>query len=386
MRKIICLHVVLAASLHLPIAAEIVSQDVAQDFPAPSIVTPVELPLESAPLPAAAPVPFPVSPSGAVVPATTFPYMTTPSVVAPPIQTVPALPVPAIPSQPANPPYIPFGNSTIPVAPGSSTYYTPYGPGPGLTPSPLESRLSGPLGQPFTPGTFNAPPVVLPVAVPGFTPGYRNEPLAPIPYLTRVPSPRHFGEPTYLAPGLVRFSNGLWAGSDYLYNLSQDIGVAVELVLPKELAGILHKERVRQEIEVIFTGHHITPFSLAVNDLPPLPFFHLIAFVVPVKESYVVNIAGRLFEEVKLIRLDYQLPGTVQAITWEKQELIVSSKSQVLERLMESAREIAIQFAGKIDSFNRLQFEHKEELKVQGAPVGTVVSPYLHEHSPCCTQ
>lgn len=381
MRKIICLQV-LAVSVYLPIVAEIISQEeVIPSVTSPSIVTPVELPVEPLVTPQVV-TPVPAIPT--VIPSGT--PGTVPAAISQPIQTVPALPVPAISSEPSNLPYVPFSNSIIPVAPGSSTFYNPYGPGPGLPPSPLESRLNAPLGQPFSPGAAPAAKKVSPISVPGYIPGRRNEPLSPIPYLVKVPPSGHFGQPTFLSPGLVRFSNDRWVGSDYLYNISPNIGVAVELVLPPELSGLIHKERVREEIEVIFSSYKITPFSEAVGDLPPLPFFHLIAFVAPVRDSYVLTIAGRLFEEVKFTRLDYQLPGTGQAITWEKQELIVSSRSQVIERLREGSRDIAILFAGRVKYFNRQQLEQKDELTVQGAPVGTVVSPFLHEHSPCCTQ
>lgn len=376
MRKIIWSQL-LAATVCLPIIADIVPEEGTPTVITPTVITPVtETPI--------APIITPpiVTPTPAPSPAIPLPVV--PAAITPPLNTVPALPVPAIPSQPTSLPYVPFSSSYIPVAPGSTTYYEPYGPGPGLGPSPLDARFNAPLGTPWrAPTAPIAPPA--PIVVPGYTPGHRIVPLVPIPPQVRPIEHGHVANPTYLFPGLVKFSNNQWVGSDYLYNLPPTIGVAVELVVPSEISSTYLKEDIRAQVEGILSSYGITPFAQAFGDLPPLPFFHVIVFAVPVKNSYVLNVAGRLFEEVKLARLNYQLPGTWQAITWEKQELVVSAKGHVLDRLRMTIKDIAGLFASRFNHFNRLLLEQRDELSVQGQPIDTFTSPYLHQHSPCCS-
>ncbi|MBA3238930.1 MAG: hypothetical protein H0T62_11375 [Parachlamydiaceae bacterium] len=373
MRKIIWLQV-LAASVSLPIAAiETVIPDAAPAVIMPTPSTSVDMPMS------------PVVSPPVVAPSPVISPPVVPTAVTPPIQSVPALPVPAISSQPASPPYVPFSSSYIPVAPGSSTYYDPYGPGPGLRRSPLDARLNAPLGLPWSPPAARVSSVA-PLAVPGYIPGRRSVPLAPIPPQVRSISHGHFGEPAYLFPGLVRLTGDNWVGSDYLYNLAPTIGVAVELIVPPEISSVIFKNRIRTELEGVFSSYGITPYSEAIGEMPPLPFFHLIAFVAPVQGKYVLNITGRLFEEVKVPRLNYQLPGTWQAITWEKQELLISAGSQLVERLSSAASEIALMFVRRVSHYNRQQLEQRDALRVEGPPVGALESPFLHQHSPCCSQ
>lgn len=338
-------------------------------------------------------------------------------------------------------PYTPaYSTSTVQGTNIITNYYDPYAttaPGPGLVPSPLDSRLNGPLqswsqpsapaytpainpsaytagylgnasayatgayavpqpaaapipnatyaaqppafdinGQPIPPATGFAPTFV-PSTVPGTT--YRpNAPLNPI-----------FGEngfpggvpalPTYFYPGLVRYSAvHQWVGSDYLYELPQNISVIVEIVVPPEFPFQIDTDAIRGNIESLFSASGIIPTSLSIGDLAPLPFFHLIIYALPLKDSFVFSMSGRLFEQVKLDRLDYRLPGTWQAITWEKQELVMTPQSQFAVQLNETAKNIVDAFTDRVLYFRHQKSEQDDVLRLNCGP-GAVPYPPQRE-------
>ncbi|MBA3238929.1 MAG: hypothetical protein H0T62_11370 [Parachlamydiaceae bacterium] len=341
---------------------------------------------------------------------------------------LPLIAVPYVPSTPAgisNPNvYAPASTSYTPpysysYRDGSRTvtnYYDPnagFSAPPGLPTSPLDSRLNSPLGMPWQ----NTPPRGMPwqnttpvvpiysgpqsiyssslqptfTGAPGYSPPAITAPIVPaysLPMSVKggliAERPRpvgHFEEPTYLFPGLVRFSIDRWVGSDYLYDLPSNIGVVVELVVPQELAGVFSTDRIRDEVNTIFSNIGITPLSEAIGEQPPLPFFHLVAFIVPVEGSYVLSLSGRLFENVTLPRINFQLSGTWQAITWEKQAIIVSSKNQLSDQLYGTAKEIAVLFAGKVLHFRDRRFAQRRE--PHEVPSSDLISPFLHHRGAC---
>ncbi|MGZ3634038.1 MAG: hypothetical protein ACXWM7_07130 [Parachlamydiaceae bacterium] len=327
-------------------------------------------------------------------------------------------------------PNYPYTTSTVQ---GSNVMTNDYDPnagpatGPGLPISPLESRLYGPLGQPFTPGastsssvnastanyanpsgnsygtgaytrgnkaygalnsggapsatygsSFDAPPSdAYPMAPPslpprGFVP--RSQPLEPIFRRTNdgvgVPS-----QPSFLSPGLVRYCIDKWVGSDYLYEMSPNIGVVVEVVNPLDFSFSVDSNLLKSYVENIFNASEIFPVAESVGDQAPLPFFHVLIFVVPAGESFVFSLSARLFEPVRLFRLDYRLPGTVQAITWEKQGLIVAPEGQLINQMIASVKEVAEIFTERVRYFRRLKLEQDDALRLRCGAAAVPVSP-----------
>lgn len=306
--------------------------------------------------------------------------------------------------------------------------------GPGLSISPLEARLNGPLGSSFNNNQVVAPanvsatyaattsPSTLPVNAYG-TPAtslYSNSanpsrlapnrlgvspnsnlgslsnsniegasrgasynasglptpaPLLPVMGL----EPESYGgfaeEPTYLFPGLVRQRLGQWVGSDYLFNMYSNIGVVVEVVTPSDLPSLVNSDEIKQNISEIFANAGINPYAESFLEQPPLPFFHLIVLVSQVDNSYVFSMSGRFFEAVKIPRLNFKTPGTSQAITWEKQELVSTSQARFLEQVTYSAREIAELFIQRVNFFKYQRIEQDEMLKMRCAPAPRVKCP-----------
>lgn len=348
---------------------------------------------------------------------------------------------------------LPYSTSTVQGSTIITNFIDPNaGPnvGPGLSVSPLDSRLNAPLGTPFTPnqvsapapvsatyGNAGAPPVGalrgralinqrlgigtpadslpdvasgVPVTYPaGYTnpaaypAGYTNpaypagsvnpaaypaydanglpiparapESLIPVTGAGPEPFVGYPADPTYLFPGLVRMYLGQWVGSDYLYNMYPNIGVVVEVVSPSDLPYLVDSDQVKQSVGDVFASGGIIPFAESLLDSPPLPFFHVIVLITPVNDAYAFSISARFFEGVKVDRLNFRIPGTVQAITWEKQELVTTSQARLSEQVLLSARELADTFIQRINYFKRQKLEQDEQLKMKCAPVPSVRCP-----------
>lgn len=210
----------------------------------------------------------------------------------------------------------------------------------------------------------------------GYLPQQRNLPLMPMApnraedVFLGVP-----GEPTYLFPGLVRFYINQWVGSDYLYNLPPYIGVVVEIIQPNDISKTISSGMIKENINEIFRASGIIPTAESLNNGPPLPFFHLNIFLTQVDDSYVFFMAGRLFEEARIGRLNFRLPGTYQAITWERQELMVISSKLLDDQLLFTAREIAESFTQRVRYFRNQILEQEEQLRLRCGPAPTIKCP-----------
>lgn len=358
---------------------------------------------------------------------------------------------------------VPYNTSSVSGSTIITNYYDPNaGPnvGPGLSISPLNARLYGPLGSwssqaaptpatvsatyasPTVSATYATPATVLtspvttygntnavpsysvpanqygvtnalpapavpatlygtgvvpsdsnPATLPRLTPRFGNfqtpaydvngQPLPPrvnVPLVPVAPGPESYGgypsEPTYFFPGLVRQNFGQWVGSDYLYNMYSNIGVVVEIVTPTDLPNPISSDEIKQNVSEIFANGGINPYAEAFLEQPPLPFFYMIIMVTQVENSYTFSISGRFFESVKIPRLNFKTPGTSQAITWERQELVTTSQNRLVEQLVFSAREIADLFVQRVRYFNFQKIEQDEMLKMRCGPSPTIKCPH----------
>lgn len=255
---------------------------------------------------------------------------------------------------------MPYSTSTVRGSTIITNYYDPNaGPSvpPGLSNSPLESRFTSPLGTPWggqqsvgpsVTATYSSTPSSASTLAPsssvtslsgdryeerggtayptvgnystpsgssypsqysgGYLQANRNQPLVPM-QLDRANNayPGIPEEPTYFYPGLVRHSQNHWVGSEYLYNMPQNIGIVVEVVqsgnaATSRVANVarerskINADLLRDNVSEIFRTAGIYPVSESVGDRPPLPFFHLLVFFTPVEDSYVFSMTGRLFE------------------------------------------------------------------------------------------
>lgn len=159
----------------------------------------------------------------------------------------------------------------------------------------------------------------------------------------------------YLHPGILVFLNGKWEGSDHLLNISQNIGVYVTIVKPEaETLGIT-QEQLQKKVEGLFTQGGIKPVILTAQGQPPLPAFEIEIFIYPVEQGYAACCSGRLFESVTLNRFKMDPGMAFQAITWEKQTLIVGPKSTFADQLSQIVESIASSFIERYQAYEKLK-------------------------------
>lgn len=159
----------------------------------------------------------------------------------------------------------------------------------------------------------------------------------------------------YLHPGILVNLNGIWEGSDHLLNLSSNIGVYVKLIKPEEESLDIGEKDLQKQVESIFGDANIKPLTMAAVGKPPLPAFEIEIFVYPIERGYSAFLDGRLFESVVLERFKMDPNMAFQAITWEKQSLIVSPKDKFPEVLTKAVQEIAEAFVTRYQAFEQLK-------------------------------
>jgi hypothetical protein len=159
----------------------------------------------------------------------------------------------------------------------------------------------------------------------------------------------------YLHPGILVYLNGEWQGSDHLLNLSSNIGVYVTILKPQDETLNITQDQLQNEVVKIFEKANIKPLTLASAGKPPLPAFEIEIFLYPIEKGYAACCEGRLFESVTLDRFNMDSNMAFQAITWEKQSLIVGPKSTFAEQLTKNIQEIAEAFTDRFQAYEKIR-------------------------------
>lgn len=162
-------------------------------------------------------------------------------------------------------------------------------------------------------------------------------------------------EAEYLHPGILVNVKGRWEGSDHLLNISGNIGVFVTIVKPENEELNVTEEEIRKDVELIFNQNNIKPQILVLSGSAPLPVFQVELFVYPIERGYVAYCSGRLFESVVLDRFKMDPSMAFQAITWEKQHLIVSPKDQFIDQLTKTVQDIAETFGERYQAYEKIK-------------------------------
>lgn len=170
--------------------------------------------------------------------------------------------------------------------------------------------------------------------------------------------------PVYTYPGLVARVGNRWVGSDYLYNLHRNIGIKVEVVKQAGKEISIDEEGLSQLVAEIFQQAGIVPESQASSNTPPLPFFHILIFALPADNTSIAFVSGRLFEDALLSRYGLEPIGTWQAISWEKQDLVVTSQLQFEDQLIKSVAGIATTFVNRVEVYAKLKEESESDAKI----------------------
>lgn len=134
-------------------------------------------------------------------------------------------------------------------------------------------------------------------------------------------------------PGIATWRGGGWVGNDHLFNLPSKIYVNVEVVTSPNIDMTIDVAQIKQAIEndLKRVGFEIIPSAGATGN--PLPFYDVVILLSKAQDAYIAYLSARLFESVLLERVRLDRGIYFQGITWEKQDLVVSSKDD-LNRLI----------------------------------------------------
>lgn len=147
----------------------------------------------------------------------------------------------------------------------------------------------------------------------------------------------------YTHPGVVILNNGEWEGTDNIYNIPKNISIGVEFVVPDENTFPVKAESIRNRVKGAFQSAGIVTQALMSGDKPPLPLFNIVLIAQNINKGYVIYCAANLLEEVDVKRAKLN-SGTWQAITWDRQHLLVTPTEETAFHLNKCIDDIALAF------------------------------------------
>lgn len=159
----------------------------------------------------------------------------------------------------------------------------------------------------------------------------------------------------FTSPGVATLQGGRWVGSEHLYNLDKDFGVVVEIIQPPGLNLGLSETLIRDKVIALLSSAGLHPRTTLSTKQTPLPFLHILLMINPIERGYVVYFAARMFEAVKVDRTNLRVDLTWQAITWEKQEMLIFGTEQLQTELFKTIDSMISSFNDKIKSYQNLK-------------------------------
>lgn len=151
----------------------------------------------------------------------------------------------------------------------------------------------------------------------------------------------------YTYPGVIAWREGGWRGGDNLYNLGNRIAVTVDINAPppgsEEEPFPVQEEAIRKRIASIFEEAGIGPLQTGSFEKAPLPLFCVVIMAQPFPKGYAFFCAANLLEEVDLKRTRFD-EGTFQAVTWERQHMVVVPAEQVAYHVGRCVDDLAYSF------------------------------------------
>ncbi|MBN9378782.1 MAG: hypothetical protein BGO14_03780 [Chlamydiales bacterium 38-26] len=165
--------------------------------------------------------------------------------------------------------------------------------------------------------------------------------------------------PPFTLPGIVALKGGQWEGSDNLYNLSPNVGIYIEIVKPEGKKIEIDEAALKSHIQEIFSRGGINPNAMHAPGLPGFPLFHVLILVDTVEQFVVASCSCRIFESVGLQRVIIEPGITYQAITWEKQELLITAKDNFEPLLLKSLEELSGAFVSRFQYFQNVRLQQQ---------------------------
>lgn len=161
-------------------------------------------------------------------------------------------------------------------------------------------------------------------------------------------------------PGVIGYQNNKWEGTDYLGYLSSNISINVEILKGDNAPVVPDPQTLEGIISGLFTKNSITPHSEATEG-PLLPFLHVLLIIYPVdKDHYAIFGAGRLFEQIQVMRKNFSPAGYWQGITWENQDVALATGEQLDAQIKSMVEKLSTAFIDRYRLYNPQNPEQPE--------------------------
>lgn len=131
----------------------------------------------------------------------------------------------------------------------------------------------------------------------------------------------------------------------------------VEVVHLPGTAPTLDQALIEKNVLDLLRNGGFNAYPLTGSPTPPFPYYHVLIITMPMLEGRIAYVGCRLFEQVFLDRVQLAEGVYWQAITWEKQTLVQSSKEEFADHIYKDVNQITIEFIQR--------FKHFEDLKNQ---------------------
>ncbi len=198
-------------------------------------------------------------------------------------------------------------------------------------------------------GSIQAPSSIQPLR-PTTQPVNPTPPPRPVPIALPRPTPKNL---SYFHPGILVLEQGQWRGSDHLLNLGNQVAVYVEIVKPEGDKLAISQDTIQRNVQALFNSAGLNSVTLAGPDQPPLPAFQIKIFLYPVEQGYSAFCEGRLFESVILKRFNLDPGMAYEAITWQRQSLLVTPSDKAIELIDKQVNEITASFLEIFQFFDK---------------------------------
>lgn len=216
--------------------------------------------------------------------------------------------------------------------------------------------------------------------IPGSYNPSSSSPMKPLPQLPQQPTaksqkpkevklpPLHYTpqltseKPTYFHPGILVLNKEDWKGADYLLNLTNQIGVVIEIIRPEKDHLPLSEEKIKGIVQAQFQQSGISPVTMAEKNKAALPFFEVKIFLYPIVGGYSSFCEARLFESVNMKRIMLEPGMEFQAITWQREALLLGTSDKIVNRIETQVNDFARDFT----SVYKIYAEINNKDKVQG--------------------
>lgn len=158
---------------------------------------------------------------------------------------------------------------------------------------------------------------------------------------------------TFNLPGIIGLQEGHWKGTDHLLNLTNNIHVAVDIMVGDDVKLPFDEAAIQSQVESTLVKAGFKIDGLTRPGEPPLPYLHFLVMVQKCDQSVAAYIQARLFEKVKLDRVQLPVEVAFQAITWEDENLLIIEGSQLQKDLFDQLDEMAGYFVQRYNFFEK---------------------------------